>query len=139
MISNNNEEHAVQKIVLPSGRTIEVVRFSEPCRQVRQLHICPECDCDLVQPVAWSAQPAARWSLTLQCPNCGWSEEGMFDREQVESLEDRLDEGLCRMISDLQRLVQANMTEDVDRFVAALRCDYILPEDFWKKSRRFVN
>jgi predicted RNA-binding Zn-ribbon protein involved in translation (DUF1610 family) len=130
MISNNNEDHAVQKIVLPSGRTIEVVRFSQPCREVRQLHICPLCNSDLVQPVAWSEQPQARWSLTLQCPNCGGVEEGLFDRAQVERLEDRLDEGLCKMIADLQRLVQANMAEDVERFVAALRADCILPEDF---------
>ena len=34
------------------------------------------------------------------------------------------------MLSDLRRLTQANMSEDIDRFVAALRADLILPEDF---------
>ena len=54
---------AVRRIVLPSGRAIEVVRFCETHKQVRQLHICPLCESDLVQPVAWSAQPEARWHL----------------------------------------------------------------------------
>ena len=45
-------------------------------------------------------------------------------------MEDRLDEGLCKMIADLHRLSQANMAEDIDRFVTALRTDQILPEDF---------
>ena len=34
------------------------------------------------------------------------------------------------MIADLQRLTQANMTADIDRFAAALDTDLILPEDF---------
>lgn len=130
MIHHNNEDRAVRRIVLPSGRAIEVVRFCETHKQVRQLHICPLCESDLVQPVAWSAQPEARWHLTLECPNCGWAGEGVYERTQVEGLEDRLDEGLCKMIADLHRLSQANMAEDVDRFVTALRTDQILPEDF---------
>ncbi len=130
MLPNNNEHQTVRRIVLPSGRSIEVVHFSEPAKEARQLHICPACDSDLVQPVAWSEQAEARWQLTLTCPNCGWSEAGVFMRDQVEKLEDRLDEGLCRMIGDLHRLMQANMSEDVERFVAALGADHILPEDF---------
>ena len=34
------------------------------------------------------------------------------------------------MIGDLQRLTQANMASDVERFVAALDTDLVLPEDF---------
>ncbi len=130
MIPNNNEDHTVRRVVLPSGRAIEVVRFNETTKEARQLHICPTCASELVQPVAWAAQPRARWNLTLECPNCGWTEEGIYERSQVECLEDRLDDGLCKMIADLQRLVQANMAEDVERFVAALIADQILPEDF---------
>ncbi len=130
MIPNNHEHHAVSRIFLPGGRSIEVVRFSEPPKDTRQLHVCPRCGCNLVQPVAWSEDSEARWQLTLTCPNCRWTEAGVYDRAQVEKLEDRLDEGLCRMIGDLHRLVQANMSEDVERFVAALNADQILPEDF---------
>jgi hypothetical protein len=48
----------------------------------------------------------------------------------VRELEDRLDEGLADMLRDLQRLTQANMADQIDRFVNALNADQILPEDF---------
>ena len=34
------------------------------------------------------------------------------------------------MLTDLRRLTQANMTEEIERFAAALNADLILPEDF---------
>jgi hypothetical protein len=80
--------------------------------------------------MAWSETADSRWDLVLECPNCGRSESGTFTRLQVEKLEDHLDEGLTEMIADLQRLTQANMAADVDRFVSALDAGFILPEDF---------
>jgi hypothetical protein len=129
-MNHSNQYHTVRRIVLPSGRSIEVIRFSGADTPVRELHICPSCDSDLVQPVSWSESADTRWQLTLECPNCGWLESGTYDRPQVERLEDRLDEGLADMIGDLQRLTQANMASDVERFVAALDTDLVLPEDF---------
>jgi len=125
--------HSVHRIVLPSGRKIEVVRFQDEAQAtetVRPLHVCPGCECDLVQPVAWSETEDERWELELSCPNCHWNSEGIFDQYAVEDLEEHLDEGLAAMLADLHRLTQANMVEEVDRFVAALQADLILPEDF---------
>jgi hypothetical protein len=130
MNQNPHGKHAVRRIVLPSGRTIEVIRFHDGDAEQRELHSCPGCRSDLVQPMAWSETPDGRWDLMLECPNCGRSESGTFTRLQVERLEDHLDEGLTEMIADLQRLTQANMAADVDRFVAALDANFILPEDF---------
>lgn len=130
MSQNPHGKHAVRRIVLPSGRTIEVVRFHDAETDSRELHICQGCGSDLVQPVSWSETPDGRWDLVLECPNCGRCETGVFTRLQVERLEDQLDEGLTEMIADLQRLTQANMAADVDRFVAALDAGLILPEDF---------
>jgi hypothetical protein len=129
-MNHSNQNHTIRRIVLPSGRSIEVIRFNAADTPVRELHICPTCDSDLVQPVSWTESADTRWNLTLECPNCGWLESGTFDRPQVERLEDRLDEGLADMIGDLQRLTQANMASDVERFVAALETDLVLPEDF---------
>jgi hypothetical protein len=129
-MSPEQDNHTIRRIVLPSGRAIEVVRFHETDNRARHLHICPMCASELVQPVAWSEESDARWQLTLECPNCSWIEHGIFDRSQVEELEDKLDEGLSEMIADLQRLSQANMAEDIDRFVDALERDLVLPEDF---------
>jgi hypothetical protein len=129
-MSHSHENHTVRRIVLPSGRSIEVIRFSEAERSTRELHVCPTCACDLVQPLSWCESSEGRWELTLECPSCWWTETAVYDRQQVEGLEDKLDEGLADMIGDLQRLTQANMAADIDRFIAALQADLILPEDF---------
>lgn len=129
-MSQSNHNHTIRRIVLPSGRSIEVIRFNEADAPIRDLHMCPQCDSDLVQPMSWSEGADTRWNLTLECPNCAWTESGVYDRSQVERLEDKLDEGLADMIGDLQRLTQANMASDVDRFISAIETDLILPEDF---------
>lgn len=129
-MSHSNQHHTVRRIVLPSGRSIEVIRFNDVAPDVRELFVCPECSCELVQPLTWSEHEEGRWELTLECPNCWWGESGIYGREQVKRLEDKLDEGLGDMVADLQRLTRANMAADVERFTAALEAELILPEDF---------
>jgi hypothetical protein len=126
----HSQQHSVRRIVLPSGRCIEVVRFYEPERIPRELHRCAACDSHLVQPIAWAEASEGQWELTLECPNCGMAETGPFHRDEIERLEEHLDDGLAEMLGDLQRLTQANMTDELDRFAAALQADLILPEDF---------
>jgi len=126
----NPDYHSIRRIVLPSGRSIEVVRFFLDEQSTRGLHICPECESPLVQPVDWTEAPQGFWELTLYCPNCDWLDKGVFDQDQVDSLEEKLDEGLTEMLSDLRRLTQSNMTEEIERFATALHADLILPEDF---------
>jgi hypothetical protein len=130
-MSQNPHPHSVRRIVLPSGRTIEVVRFHEADPAAPQgLHVCPSCDSQLVQPVAWSEASDAKWELLLSCPNCFWACEGTFTEDEVHSLEEELDHGLEDMLRDLQRLTQANMADEIERFTSALHGDHILPEDF---------
>jgi len=94
------------------------------------LHVCPQCDCELVQPVAWTEAAGENWELTLRCPNCMWVGEGVYHPRELERLEKKLDQGVDAILRDLQRLTHANMADQVDRFVEALRSDLILPEDF---------
>ena len=124
--------HSVHRIVLPSGRKIEVVRFHEAGteRAYRPLHICRHCNAPLVQPLTWAETEDEQWELELMCPNCGWTTTGIFTQAEVEELEDRLEEGLSEMLADLHRLAQANMTDEVERFISALDVNGILPEDF---------
>lgn len=130
-MNQNPERHSVRRIVLPSGRSIEVVRLTGGEKQAPAgLHVCPACTSELVQPVSWAEREGQRWELTLECPNCGWHEDGIYERDQIDQLEEQLDDGLAEMLGDLQRLAQANMAEDVDRFASALQADLILPEDF---------
>ncbi len=127
----NPDSHSVRRIVLPSGRSIEVVRFHETDQSVRNgLHICPQCGSHLVQPTSWNEAAEGCWELALECPNCWWSTEGLYQREEVYALEERLDDGLGDMLDDLKRLTHANMADQIDRFVAALESDLVLPEDF---------
>jgi hypothetical protein len=129
-MSENSQSHSLRRIVLPSGRKIEVVRFEDQEERGRGLHICQQCGSELVQPIVWADAPEDRWELTLECPNCGWLREGVYDRDEVDLLEEKLDDGLVQMLGDLQRLTQANMADQVDLFTAALQADMILPEDF---------
>jgi len=124
------EQPSVRRIVLPSGRSIEVVRWGDQNHTTRGLHMCPDCNSELVQPIDWSEAADECWNLVLNCPNCDWYTEGLYTQDQVRELEDRLDEGLADMLRDLQRLTQANMADQIDRFISALNADQILPEDF---------
>jgi len=131
-LEEQRNHHTVHRIVLPSGRKIEVVRFvgNGADAGCRPLHLCGNCNAPLVQPVSWSETEDDRWELVLLCPNCEWTITGIYSQAEVEDLEDRLEEGLSDMLADLQRLAQANMSEEIDRFVTALHADVILPEDF---------
>jgi hypothetical protein len=129
-MNQNPDSHSVRRIVLPSGRSIEVVRFTLERTRIDGLHVCPECSSHLVQPVQWGETSSGFWELTLQCPNCDWLTDGIFDQDQVDQFEEHLDEGLSDMLNDLRRLTQANMAEEIARFAAALKTDLILPEDF---------
>ena len=124
------EQPSVRRIVLPSGRSIEVVRWRDQNHAARSLHVCPDCCSELVQPIDWSEAPEECWNLLLNCPNCDWYTEGLYTQDQVRELEDRLDDGLADMLQDLQQLTQANMADQIDRFITALHADQILPEDF---------
>ncbi|HLI60682.1 MAG TPA: hypothetical protein VKV21_13560 [Solirubrobacteraceae bacterium] len=129
-MNDNPDKHSIRRILLPSGRSIEIVRFYAEERRTDGLHVCPRCTSDLVQPVEWREAPQGFWELTLHCPNCDWLDEGVYDQEQVDALEEKLDEGLTAMLSDLRRLTQSNMAEEIERFTAALQDDLVLPEDF---------
>jgi hypothetical protein len=128
----NTNHHSVHRIVLPSGRKIEVVRFEDEAaeQETRPLHICPDCDSSLVQPLSWTETDDEHWELTLSCPNCEWREDGVYGQLRIEDLEDRLEDGLADLLDDLHRLAQANMADEIERFVRGLEADLILPEDF---------
>jgi hypothetical protein len=132
----------VRRVTLPSGRSIEVVYFeplaadaadADPAAEpavVEDLHVCPECDRDLVYPMDWEEASATHWEVELRCPNCEWSEVGTYDQSTVDRFDEHLDTGTEALVKDLRRLVQANMEAEAERFAAALDANAILPEDF---------
>jgi hypothetical protein len=144
MSDHNDNTQYVRRVMLPSGRSIEVVYFENlaeaaateplPARRagtgVRDLHVCPECDRELVYPVEWEETSPTHWEVLLRCPNCEWSDLGVFDQGTVDRFDDELDRGTEAVSRDLKRLTQANMEDEIERFVSALLVDAILPEDF---------
>ncbi len=144
-----NEDHQLKRIVLPSGKTIEVVYFESLSAEAaeleataaqpqvqpdtgtdRDLHHCPGCSSGLVYPVAWEEADETHWSITLRCPNCEWDEDGVFPQEQCDRFDDELERGTDALTRDYKRLMTANLAEEIDRFAHALEVDAVLPEDF---------
>jgi hypothetical protein len=133
---NHNGQY-VRRVVLPSGRAIEVVYYENtasaapaPAAPLDDLHVCPECDRELVYPVEWEESSATHWEVLLRCPNCEWNEVGVFDQATVDRFDEQLDLGTEALIRDLKRLTRANMEDEIERFSSALTADLILPEDF---------
>jgi hypothetical protein len=143
----------VRRVVLPSGKTIEVVYFEnapvaagggaehglevpefvQPApaeKRSLELHICPECDADLVYPVDWEEAGREQWQVTRRCPCCEWIGEGVHTQAEVDLFDEHLDDGTEALLRDLKRLAHANMAEEIDLFVEALEAGAILPEDF---------
>jgi hypothetical protein len=135
-----DNSHAVKRVVLPSGKTIEIVYFAEAAERVERttetetrttdLHICPDCSSGLVYPLAWDEAGDQAWELLLRCPNCEWLDEAVYPQHVVEHLDEQLDHGTQVLVRDLKQLMNANMEEEVERFIAALNAGHILPMDF---------
>jgi hypothetical protein len=152
MESHGEQTHFVKRVVLPSGKTIEVVYFKEtdleqpaggapagetpaapehpPAEPHQDLHVCVECASELVYPVQWEESGPVNWSVLLHCPNCDIYREGVFTQETVEGFDEELDRGADALSRDYKSLLRANMAGEIDRFVGALASDAILPEDF---------
>ena len=119
----------VRKVKLPSGKTIEVISF-EHLTPARRLHVCPDCDSELVYPTAWEQADGSRWEVSLRCPNCEWGATDVFDDDAIQGFDETLDRGTQALIDDLRKLTRANMEEDVERFASAIEAGHVLPEDF---------
>jgi hypothetical protein len=139
-MSHPDNTNYVRRVVLPSGRAIEVVYFenqpapaapsSAPTPARTDLHVCPECDKHMVYPVEWEEASPTHWEVQLRCPNCEWHTVGEFDQDTVDRFDEELDLGTEALVRDLKRLTRANMEEEVERFSSALASDAIWPMDF---------
>jgi hypothetical protein len=143
MDAQGDNGHFTKRVTLPSGKTIEVVYFADegflpepdapapqPAEEHQDLHMCVECDSDLVYPVQWEEAGTENWSVLLHCPNCDVFREGVFTQDNVELFDEELDRGADALARDYKRLMRANMADEIDRFVGALNAGAILAEDF---------
>ena len=137
MPASPEPQHSVRRVVLPSGRSIEVVYFepgalsAQPAEQRQvELHVCPGCDSDLVFPTEWQEHDSLHWEVHLRCPNCEWHAVDLYPQDIVDRFDEELDRGTETLVRDLKQLTAANMEDEIERFRAALGADAILPEDF---------
>ncbi len=145
MSPESDNHQYVRRVVLPSGKTIEVVYFEDPGPESsvqaapataqaietgRDLHRCEACSSDLVYPTEWDEVGTTHWEVALRCPNCEWNGTGVFGQELVERFDEELDRGTEALVRDLRRLMQVNMEAEIERFTQALEHNLILPEDF---------
>lgn len=135
-----DDSHYVKRVVLPSGKTLEVVYFKDAAEQEssfrtvaepeQELHTCPACESPLVYPTAWEEIADTQWHVELRCPDCEHRRHGTFSQVTVEAFDEELDRGTDALSADLRRLCRANMVEEIERFATAIHCDAVLPEDF---------
>ena len=136
MANDPHTHHHVRRVVLPSGKTIEVVYFGDhsdvapTTEPATDLHVCGTCESELVYPVDWDEASDTHWEVTLRCPNCEWIGVGVYDQETVDRFDEVLDDGTDALVADLKHLMQINMQDEVSRFVDALENGHIVPDDF---------
>src|SRR3954454_10950203 len=144
MDRQSEDRDKVRRLRLPSGKQIEVVVFGTTARRNAgateapergdapdaQLHLCRACGSELVHPIDWEEVTDDNWRLELRCPNCEWIGGAVYDRETVEELDEELEHGMETIVRDLRHMTHANMEEQIERFIAALQDDLIVPFDF---------
>jgi hypothetical protein len=146
--------YRTKKIALPGGKVIEIVYFSDPesaeettediavaetvpdplqmlgMDEDCELHLCPQCDSDLVYPVSWEERSGDVWRIERRCPNCEWGHVGEWTQDEVELFDDVLNEGTEELLIGLRNFARANMEEDVERLIELINLDRIMPFDF---------
>jgi hypothetical protein len=95
-----------------------------------ELHVCPACGSDLVQPVSFEPREPDSWYVEVVCPSCWRSRRSMHDRAAVERFDAELARGDIALLTEFAELSRSNMEEEVERFARALAADAILPMDF---------
>jgi hypothetical protein len=96
----------------------------------QELHLCGDCDSRFVHPRAIERRGENGWKLDLHCPECGWTETGVFPENVIEEFEKELERGYAELERSLAHLARDNMADYVDRFASALTADAIHPMDF---------
>lgn len=127
------------KAVFPRGHLLGKTPHANASREsgeatrqaeTTELHICPDCASELVMPVDWEPAGIAGWRVELRCPECEWRGVAVRDQATMDRFDEALDHGTETLLDDLAHLTRAIMEEEVERFIAALHRDLILPEDF---------
>jgi hypothetical protein len=99
--------------------------------QVEELHICPSCGSELVQPTCWEqAGDRSHWRVWRRCPECEWTAQSVHGVDEIDAYDEQLDLGAHALADELRALEHSNMAAMADAFAAALAADLITADDF---------
>ena len=103
-----------------------------PITPATDLDVCVACGRTFVVPSAiLEVVPhERRYTVELTCNNCGHSHVGTYNEHTMEQLDRALDRDQATLQEIADRVYRENMLDEIERFVAALDANLILPEDF---------
>ena len=105
-------------------------------RTSKPLHTCDCCSSPLVQPSDWHEAGALgpdtelRWWVARLCPECGWTDEDLYDQETLDRYDAALEQGTDILVAALQDLEHERMAAEIETFVHALGEDVVTADDF---------
>jgi hypothetical protein len=105
-------------------------RIALPVERGRELHVCPRCGSELVQPDWWEEAGDGAWRVHLRCPECEYRREGVYAQRIVDAYDERLNDGSDLLTAAYRRVARENLAAELERFAGALAAGAILPEDF---------
>jgi hypothetical protein len=156
----SDEGYRIELFVFPDGTSVEMIVFDAHARRPRAAtparparttagktapapccvpapphedpaaHACPVCGSVFVYPTDWERSGDTAWTLQLRCPECETRREVTLGRASIEHFNRELYQGAQAMAREAERLSRRNFEEEVERIVAALGRDLILPMDF---------
>ena len=95
------------------------------------LQECPDCRERFIIPVdVLDVVEDGRCVVELHCTNCQQTRISTHDESELMELDDRLEATTAAMHNAIDVFEAIDEWERVERFVAALHADLILPEDF---------
>jgi hypothetical protein len=97
------------------------------------LHVCPSCASDCVNPLEWDESGTARWTVSLRCGACGYMHDREVSSGDVRRFERALDRGFNAISTAADRLKRELMAGWVDAFAGALQRDLIDVADFARR------
>jgi hypothetical protein len=98
------------------------------------LHACPVCRRDFVQPISWEPVGDHSWWMFLRCAECGISRDVVVPNAVADRFESELHARASILAREARRLENERMSAEVDSFVDALQRDLIEPGDFYRYS-----
>lgn len=100
------------------------------CSKQQNTRRCSACGSALVYPLERSRAGDDGWRLLMRCPDCLAWHEASVERFEMLAIYQRQRDGVAALARQLDELERQHMVEECEKFISALNCGNIVPEDF---------